>query len=94
LIDLGRPTAVREADLLLTAAGSAVELRAGDTAPTAAEDLPLVVSAGDAEADVTWRLPTTVRARYWLLWFTNLPKAPGGYRIGVTDIGLLGPSAS
>jgi hypothetical protein len=94
LIDLGRPTAVREADLLLTAAGSAVELRAGDTAPNTAEDLPLVVSAADAKADVTWRLPTTVRARYWLLWFTNLPKVSGGYRIGVTEISLLGPSAS
>jgi hypothetical protein len=25
-----------------------------------------------------------------LIWFTNLPKVNGGYRIGVTDIGLLG----
>jgi hypothetical protein len=93
LIDLGRPEQVRRADLLLSAAGSDVELRAGDAAPHAAADLRLVSSATRAPAHQVWSLATPVTARYWLIWFTNLPRAHGGYRIGVTDITLLGPSA-
>jgi len=93
LIDLGRPMQVRRADLLLSAAGADVELRAGDTAPRAAADLPLVASAAVTPAHQVWPLSKPVTARYWLIWFTNLPHANGGYRIGVTDVTLLGPSA-
>jgi hypothetical protein len=93
LIDLGRPTAVRQADLLLTASGSDVELRAGDTTPQQAGDLPLVASAAPAPAHQVWTLARAVTARYWLIWFTNLPRANGGYRIGITDVALLGPRA-
>lgn len=93
LIDLGRPTSVSEAELALTPAGSDVELRAGDAAPRAAADLRLVVSSTGAGAQVSWKLHAPVVARYWLVWFTNLPKLRGGYRIGVTDIALLGNGA-
>jgi serine/threonine protein kinase len=90
LIDLGRPASVSVADVLLTAPGADVELRAGDPAPTKASDLRLLESAAPAGAHPVWRLPSPVVARYWLIWFTNLPKAGGGYRIGITDISLLG----
>ena len=90
LIDLGRPESVSVADVLLTAAGSDVELRAGDTAPQAASDLRLLDTSAPAGAHPVWHLKTPVVARYWLLWFTNLPKAGSGYRIGVTDMALLG----
>ena len=93
LIDLGRPVQVRRADLLLSAAGSDVELRAGNAAPHQADDLPLVASAEPAPAHQVWSLTPAVTARYWLIWFTNLPRASGGYRIGITDVALLGPSA-
>ena len=90
LIDLGQPTTVRVGELALTAAGSSVELRAGDTAPTQAADLPLVAQSDPAGAQVRWSLKTPVRARYWLVWFTSLPPATGGYRIGIAEVALLG----
>lgn len=93
LIDLGRPEQVRRVDVVLSAAGSDVELRAGDTRPQAASDLALVASATTAPAHQVWSLSTATTARYWLLWFTNLPRTRGGYRIGVTDLALLGPRA-
>jgi hypothetical protein len=93
LIDLGRPTQVRRADVLLSTAGADVELRAGDSPPRATGDLQLVESATAAPAHQVWSLSTPVTARYWLIWFTNLPRARGGYRIGVTDVTLLGPGA-
>jgi hypothetical protein len=79
--------------VLLSAAGADVELRAGNTAPQKAGDLPLVASTDAAPAHQIWSLSSTISARYWLLWFTNLPRAHGGYRIGVVDMTLLGPGA-
>ena len=93
LVDLGRPAQVRRADVLLSSAGADVELRAGNTAPQAASDLTLVASAEAAPGHQVWSLSKPTTARYWLLWFTNLPRARGGYRIGVTDMTLLGPGA-
>ena len=90
LIDLGQPTTVRVGELALTAAGSNVELRAGDSPPTQASDLPLVAQADNAGAQARLNLPTPVRARYWLIWFTSLPPASGGYRIGIAEAALLG----
>jgi hypothetical protein len=90
LIDLGQPTTVRVAELALSAAGSSVELRAGDTAPTQAADLRLVAHSDDAAAQVRWNLSTPARARYWLVWFTSLPSVSGGYRIGIAEAALLG----
>jgi hypothetical protein len=93
LIDLGRPTTVRVAELALVGSGSDVELRAGNRTPRRAADLSLVESAAPTGAGVTWTLRPAVTARYWLVWFTNLPKARGGYRGGITDIALLGSTA-
>lgn len=93
LIDLGRVAPVRRADVLLSAAGADVELRAGNALPQKASDLTLVTSTNAAPAHQVWSLSSTTSARYWLLWFTNLPRAHGGYRIGVTDMTLLGPGA-
>jgi putative peptidoglycan lipid II flippase len=90
LLDLRRPTTVRVAELALTAAGSAVELRAGDQVPRTETDLPVVAASPDAGSQVRWELPRPTTARYWLVWFTNLPKTSGGYRIGVTEVALLG----
>ena len=93
LIDLGRPAQVRRADVLLSAAGADVELRAGNNRPQKASDLPLVTSTDRAPAHQVWSLSSPTTARYWLLWFTNLPRTRSGYRIGVTDLTLLGPGA-
>src|SRR5207248_11262031 len=74
LLDLRKPTTVRVAELALSAAGSTVELRAGDQAPHSETDLPVVASSVGAGSQVRWELPRPTTARYWLVWFTNLPK--------------------
>jgi hypothetical protein len=91
LVDLGRPKAVRVAELALTAAGSTVEIRAGNSAPAQARDLPLVAGRDRAPDDLRLELDHAVRARYWLIWFTNLPPSgDGGFSIGVAEVALLG----
>jgi putative peptidoglycan lipid II flippase len=90
LLDLRKPTTVRVAELVLTAAGSSVELRAGDQAPRTESDLPVVAATAGAGSQVRWDLSRPTTARYWLVWFTDLPKAGDSYRIGVTEVALLG----
>ncbi|HEU5034659.1 MAG TPA: hypothetical protein VFT62_07885 [Mycobacteriales bacterium] len=91
LLDLHRPTTVRVAELALTAAGSDVEIRAGDVRPQQAADLPVVASRADAGDHVRLDVSPPTRARYWLVWFTSLPRTPAGdYQIGVAELALLG----
>ncbi len=90
LLDLGRRRSVRVAELALTAAGATFDLRAGDTAPANATDLPLVATRSDAGDHVQVNLDNPVRARYWLVWFTNLPPEGGGFQVGVAELALLG----
>jgi hypothetical protein len=89
LLDLGRPTTVDIAKLLLSAPGASIEIRAGAVSPREATDLPVVATMANAPASVQLTLAHPVRARYWLVWFTSLPKADSGYRLGVAEIGLL-----
>jgi serine/threonine protein kinase len=89
LLDLGRPTTVDDAQLLLSAPGADLQIRAGSVRPTQASDLPVVASRNDSPEAVRLALTNPVRARYWLLWITSLPKVDGGYRLGVAEIALL-----
>jgi hypothetical protein len=90
LLDLRRATTVDAAQLLLSAPGASFEIRAGSVVPRQAADLPLVTSRTNSEAAVRITFAKPVRARYWLLWITSLPKAGDGYRLGVSEIALLG----
>ena len=90
LLDLGRARSVRVAELALSAAGSDLEIRAGDQAPSQADDLPLVARRTDAPLRTKVVLDSAVKARYWLVWFTNLPPDAGGFRVGVVEVALLG----
>jgi putative peptidoglycan lipid II flippase len=91
LLDLRRQTTVRVAELALTAAGSDLQIRAGDTRPQQAGDLPVVAARSDAGDHVRLDLSRPTRARYWLLWFTSLPRtAAGDYQVGVAELALLG----
>ncbi|HET6816937.1 MAG TPA: hypothetical protein VFH66_06895 [Mycobacteriales bacterium] len=90
LLDLGRARTVQVADLVLSAAGADIEIRAGDRQPTQAGDLPLVARRTDAPASLRVNLTQPVTARYWLLWFTKLPADNGGFRVGVAEVALLG----
>ncbi|HTW19619.1 MAG TPA: hypothetical protein VME70_05305 [Mycobacteriales bacterium] len=89
LLDLRHPTTVSVAQLLLSAAGSDFQIRAGSVRPRQASDLPVVASENDSPASIRLTLARPVRARYWLLWITSLPKAGDGYRLGVAEIALL-----
>jgi hypothetical protein len=90
LVDLGRARRVTLAELALTQDGAGVELRAGDQQPTRAEDLPVVASTADARSRTRFDLDTPTTARYWLVWFTSLPRQSGGYGVGVAEVALLG----
>lgn len=89
LLDLRHPTTVDIAQLLLSAPGASLEIRAGSVRPQQADDLPIVASRTDGPAAVRLTLAKPVRARYWLVWFTSLPKVDNGYRVGVSEIALL-----
>jgi hypothetical protein len=89
LLDLRRPTTVDLAQLLLSAPGANLEIRAGSVAPRQASDLPIVATRTDSPAAVRLKLASPVRARYWLVWLTSLPKSGSGYRLGVAEIALL-----
>jgi hypothetical protein len=90
LLDLGRPRRVQIADLVLSAAGADVEIRAGDQPPVRADDLPVVTRRDDARSSVRLTLAQASTARYWLVWFTKLPPDSGGFRVGVAEVALLG----
>ena len=90
LLDLGRPRQVQVADLVLSAAGSDVEIHAGNQVPNQAGDLPTVAERSDARASLRLNLAHPVTARYWLIWFTKLPPDTGGFRVGVAEVALLG----
>lgn len=90
LLDLRRPATVDVAQLLLSAPGASVEIRAGSVAPRRASDLPIVASRADSPAAVRLVLTRPVKAKYWLVWFSTLPKSGGdSYRLGVAEIALL-----
>jgi hypothetical protein len=88
LIDLGRPKTVRSADLLLSAAGAGVQIRAGSAFPHQAIDLPIVAQRANTTTSTQLPLDRPVTARYWLVWFTSLPKAGSEYQLGVAEVAL------
>lgn len=90
LLDLGHKASVSVVELALTEAGADLEIRAGNVAPTKADDLALVASQKAAAVRTKLDVSPAVSARYWLVWFTNLPKDGSGYRVGVAEVALLG----
>ena len=90
LVDLGRPRSVRLAELALTQDGAVVELRAGNQQPNEAVDLPVVASTADGRSRTRLDIDPAVSARFWLVWFTSVPRDDGGYGVGVAEVALLG----
>jgi serine/threonine protein kinase len=72
VFDLGSPQEVSSVKLATSTPGLAVEIRAGDTSPVAADDLEVVTrtEAAKAAEELTF---DGVEARYWLVWITQLP---------------------
>jgi hypothetical protein len=90
LVDLGKPKQVDTARLLLSAAGADIELRAGATPPSTPDELPIVASRHASPTSLTLQLHHPVRARYWLVWITSLPRTGNDtYSLGIAELGLL-----
>jgi hypothetical protein len=85
LLDMGRPVTVSSVQLVVgNRAGTAVQVRVGDTATLAG--LSTVAKATDVSGTV--RLSTTSEgsARYVLIWFTTLPpNGQGKYQVSVYE---------
>ncbi|MBK5308132.1 MAG: hypothetical protein JJD92_15710 [Frankiaceae bacterium] len=87
LVDLGAPTTLASVQVGLLAPGADVELRSSDAAADSADAFTVVDRQSDAK-QVATLTPSSVRpARYWLVWFTALPKGDRGrFRDGVAEL--------
>lgn len=90
LIDMGRTVSLGRVSVDLgTASGTSLELRAGAQPFPAA--LPVLASAANAGATVSFPLAKPVTARYVLLWFTRLPPdGSGTYQAAVHGVTIAG----
>ena len=86
LLDLGRRVTINDAQLDLGGfSGADLQLRAGNAASPGA--LHEVASANGASGRVTVNLKTPARAKYLLIWFTQLPSdGAGTYRAAVYHV--------
>ena len=88
LVDLGVPTALSSVQVGMTAGGADLELRATNTLGQNADDFTVVARTKDSK-QVADLKPGATPSRYWLVWFTSLPKADDGkYRLGVAELVL------
>ena len=86
LLDLGRRVTINDAQLDLGGfSGADLQLRAGNA--TSPGDLHEVASAHGASGRVTVHLKTPARAKYLLIWFTQLPSdGAGTYRAAIYHV--------
>ena len=92
LLDLGRRVTINDAQLDLGGfSGADIQLRAGNTASPG--DLHEVASANGVSGPVTVNLKTPARAKYLLIWFTQLPSdGAGTYRAAIYHVIVRGHS--
>ena len=92
LLDMGKPVTVTSARIQLgSAAGGAVELRAGNR--MSLRHLHIVAQAADSGGSLTLPVSSPVSARYLLIWFTALPPdSTGSYQATIYKVSLLGTS--
>ncbi len=88
LLDLGAVEQVGAVRADLVGRGTSIELRAGTSPGTQAEDFITVASARGVGDQVMLRVDPPVQARYLLLWLTALPREGTGYRGGVSDVAV------
>ena len=80
LFDLGRSRAVKAAVITSDTPGMRVELRATNESPSDSAAMTAIGAPADAE-EVTRLEAEGRRARYWLVWITELPDALGSAHI-------------
>jgi len=90
VLTLDTPKDARQLKLTLTAAGADLTVYAtsDDTIPDSLQGgWREVQAADDAAQQLTLKLSGGPQ-RHYLIWFTNLPPAGAGYRIGIAEAGL------
>jgi cytoskeletal protein RodZ len=92
LLDLGHRVTINDAQLDLGGfSGADIQLRAGNTASLG--DLHEVASANGADSRITLNLKTPARAKYLLIWFTQLPADGNGtYQAAIYHVIIRGHS--
>jgi cytoskeletal protein RodZ len=92
LLDLGGRVTINDAQLELGGfSGADIQLKAGNTASPG--DLHEVASANGAGTSVTLNLKTPARAKYLLIWFSQLPPdGTGTYQAAVYHVIVRGHS--
>lgn len=86
LVDLGAPQPVGKVTATMAVPGATVDLRAGNNVPHSAADLPVVAAAQQAGGTATYAPNPGTTARYWLVWVSQLPASPEGYRTGISEL--------
>jgi hypothetical protein len=89
LIDLGKPTAVRQVAVAFLRPGADLEIRVADSRSERPEDYRVVAKATKA-GDVATLTPSSgpVTARFWLVWLTRLPRDGSGFRTTIGEVQL------
>lgn len=87
VLDLGSAERVSRVEILSPTPGYDAEIRAGDAAPSSADDLDLVAKVTGAARDED--VDASATARYWLVWITDLPGGAGG-RAAIGEVELFG----
>jgi hypothetical protein len=87
LVDLGRPTRVASVQVGLVTAGAGLELRSTNQLGDNADAFTSVAKQSSAKQVTTLTPSAVAPARYWLVWFTSLPKGSGGrFRDGIAEL--------
>ena len=89
LVDLRRQVELARVDVDVTAPGTRLELRTGNALGEDEQLLGVVTTSDTRSGRVRLDVPQGTRARYWLLWITELPADAGQYRAGVDELRLL-----
>ena len=90
LIDLGTPTAVTRAELLLSAGGVSAQLRAASE-PAASADAYRVLAEASADGDRLVLVPPAgTQERYYLVWLTGLAPDEGRFTAGIVELAFTG----
>ena len=88
LIDLGSPRDLRRVRVAFTAPGAHVELRITNVAPSTLEATRAVATDNSGSQVANLQPGTRTRARYLLVWVTELPKSDEGYRVGIAEVAV------
>ena len=88
-VDTGAATPLARVELDVQTDGTAVELRAGDTAGEQASAYPVVARGTSAGGTLVLEVPAGVDARYYLVWITGLPRVDDRFVAGLSELRLL-----